>query len=329
MPLSPSKAISSSQALAAAAAAAAAALPQEPTPNTHTTHTFQSTSSTYNSVEYLLYLPSSWTPNPDKPLPIILFLHGAGEINKGKCLCKDRATGRKSLVNDGAWRLRTVPGMLPALVDQLVKQQEDVGDEVTEDISFPFILISPQCPKPVRFGSSQELMNDLVHIIHHDVCQQYNGDASNVFVTGLSMGGCGTWSIATQHSNVFKAAAPICGGFSGFQESLLRLRGIWCFHGANDSVIPVNQSDVAVRKLKKGIEMQKMFGLSFASKKTDSLEVEGKEEGEEIRKEIEVKYTRYETSPTPIGAPNMKGHGSWIQAYFESELLVWFEGMVD
>jgi hypothetical protein len=90
-------------------------------PNTHTVHTYHTKSSTavYKDIEYLLYLPKTWSLTTSPPLPIILFLHGAGEINKSKVLCRG-ANGRKALVTDGAWRLRTVPGMLPALVDQIV-----------------------------------------------------------------------------------------------------------------------------------------------------------------------------------------------------------------
>jgi hypothetical protein len=95
--------------------------------------------------------------------------------------------------------------------------------------------------------------------------------------------------------------------------------------------------------LKKGLEMKAMFGDVFddvednggsvAAKRETKEEAatsqDGDKEGREghatvpqQRPPIEIKYTRYETSPSP--APNMTGHASWIQAYFESDLLEWF-----
>ena len=319
MPFSSTTAISSTTALAASNTS--------PTSNTHSIHTCTTPTSTF---EYLLYLPKNYssttTTKLSKPLPIILFLHGADEVNKGKVLCRN-ANGRKSLVTDGAWRLRTVKGMLPALVDQIKDESNDKALN-SDDTNFPFILISPQCPKKVRFGSSIALQDDIVNLIKTTIIPTYNGDGNNVFVTGLSMGGCGTWSIATRHSNFFKAAAPICGGYSGFKENILQLQGIWCFHGANDSVIPVTQSDVAIKQLNKAIEMQQMFGLDLLNLVPQEEEKEEKKEGTIVfkkRSPIEIKYTRYENSPSP--AKNMIGHGSWIQAYFESDLLNWFEAM--
>ena len=350
IPWSSKKALSSSKAMAATAT-------DDLLPNTHTVHTYHTKSSTavYKDIEYLLYLPKTWSLTTSPPIPIILFLHGAGEINKSKVLCRG-ANGRKALVTDGAWRLRTVPGMLPALVDQIVtaptptptaSTTNPTTDPTTDPTAppqptFPFILISPQCPKGARFGSSNALMDDLVKIIRTNIGPNFNGDLSNVFVTGLSMGGFGTWSIATRHSTFFKAAAPICGGFKKFHPHLLHLQGVWCFHGANDCIIPVNQSDVAIRQLKKGLEMKAMFGDVFddvednggsvAAKretKEEAATSQGDKEGREghatvpqQRPPIEIKYTRYETSPSP--APNMTGHASWIQAYFESDLLEWF-----
>ena len=329
-------------ALTVAQALAATTTTPKIAPNTHTLHTYTPSSpaagsTPYQHIEYLLYLPTSYTTD-GPPLPILLFLHGADEVNKGKVLC--RSKGRRTLINDGAWRLRTVKGMLPSLVDQI----EDAAAAATphHSASFPFILVSPQCPQKVRF-SSTDLMDDLVRIVQTEISPKYNGDLSNVFVTGLSMGGCGTWSIASRHATFFKAAAPICGGFSGFQESILQLQGLWCFHGANDTVIPVNQSDVAIRQLKKALAMKNLFGLGLedllcttsSGSSANGQETKGadnnarvaqqQQQQQQQRPPIDIRYTRYERSPSP--AKNMQGHGSWIQAYYESDLLEWLYNM--
>jgi predicted peptidase len=326
---------SSTVCLSSSEALATESTTETPRPNSHTIHKYTSTTSkNYAVIEYLLYLPTIWSADnlskvTTQPCPIILFLHGAGEVNKGKVLCRS-SSGRKSLVQDGAWRLRTVPGMLPSLVDQIVTTTTTTNaDTSAAKATFPFIVISPQCPKGVRFGSSTDLMDDLREIITN-TCHVYNGDVNNIFVTGLSMGGYGTWSIASRHGNFFKAAAPICGGFKEFHENLLTLKGLWCFHGANDTIIPVTQSDIAINRINKAIEMTQTFGNLFhLNQVQEEVQKEGEKkdddnENDEIR--IDVKYTRYEKSPSP--SPNMIGHGSWIQAYYESNLFQWFQSLM-
>ena len=138
------------------------------------------------------------------------------------------------MVEDGPWRLRTVPGMLPALADQR---------------PLPFVLVSPQCPRKVRF-SDDSVQACLRSLIEDNLAQRISIDLSRVYVTGLSMGGYGTWSFAARHADFFAAAAPICGGLPrAVDVDALLSVPLWVFHGANDAVIPVSQSDEAMRRL--------------------------------------------------------------------------------
>ncbi len=99
----------------------------------------------------------------------------------------------------------------------------------------PFIIVAPQSP---RQGWDVEALDALLD----EVLQQYRGNADQVYLTGASMGGYGTWELAAAHPARFAALAPICGG--GDPASAARLRDIptWAFHGAEDMVVPPQES---------------------------------------------------------------------------------------
>src|SRR5271169_5845328 len=108
---------------------------------------------------------------------------------------------------------------------------------------FPFILVSPQSPGR---GWNPEVLDALLD----DVIRTYRVDKDRVYLTGLSMGGFGTWELAAAHPEQFAAIAPICGGGNrGDAKKLARLP-IWVFHGAKDPVVPVQRSKDMVEALK-------------------------------------------------------------------------------
>ena len=78
----------------------------------------------------------------------------------------------------------------------------------------------------------------------------FNIDTSRVYLTGLSMGGWGTWDLANQISDRLAAAIPICGPFLRVNPENFKDLPIWCFHGAMDSVIPVDDSVRMVKLLR-------------------------------------------------------------------------------
>src|SRR3989441_7902445 len=122
--------------------------------------------------EYLIYLPKDHHARSKTRWPLILFLHGAGE--RGTNLSKVAAHGPP----------------------KLVKQGKD----------FPFIIVSPQCP------ANQLWDNDVLLALLDDVEAKYKVDKSRVYLTGLSMGGYGSWSLGLAHPGRFATIAPICGG---------------------------------------------------------------------------------------------------------------------
>jgi len=154
-----------------------------------------------------------------KRWPLMIFLHGAGE----------RGTNLSQVAVHGP--------------PKIVKKKPD----------FPFILVSPQCPAGERWD------NDTVMALLDHAIAKYRVDTNRVYLTGLSMGGFGTWALAVQHPDKFAAVAPICGGGETIpialadrrkQEQLKKLP-VWAFHGAKDPVVKLEESEKMVNALKR------------------------------------------------------------------------------
>jgi predicted peptidase len=107
----------------------------------------------------------------------------------------------------------------------------------------PFIVVSPQNPGR---GWNPEALNALLNRIILD----YRVDGDRVYLTGMSMGGFGTWSLAATHPERFAAIAPICGGGNPKDASKLKDLPTWVFHGAKDPTIPLARSEEMVDALK-------------------------------------------------------------------------------
>jgi predicted peptidase len=143
--------------------------------------------------------------------PLILFLHGAGE--RGDDLNKVKVHGPPKIVEGGK--------------------------------DLPFIIVSPQCPAG-RWWSNEVLINLL-----DDIESRYEVDTKRVYLTGLSMGGFGTWSLACSYPERFAAIAPICGGGEPILAGLLNDVPVWAFHGAKDELVPLRRSEEMVEVVKK------------------------------------------------------------------------------
>ncbi len=167
---------------------------------------------------YWLYLPQDYQREGERRWPLILFLHGAGE--RGTNLSKVAVHGPPKF-------LRNRP-------------------------DFPFVVVSPQCPTG-EVWSDETLLALLDHVLARHAI-----DPARVYLTGLSMGGYGTWSLATKAPQRFAAVAPICGGGETIrvllpgpgQAAALRTLGVWAFHGAKDDVVPVAESERMINAFK-------------------------------------------------------------------------------
>jgi predicted peptidase len=107
----------------------------------------------------------------------------------------------------------------------------------------PFIIVSPQSR---RRGWQPGTLNALLD----DVSKKYRVDADRVYVTGLSMGGFGTWALAASRPDRFAAIVPICGGGNPKTASKLKDLPVWVFHGGKDRAVPVERSEAMVKALK-------------------------------------------------------------------------------
>jgi predicted peptidase len=164
------------------------------------------------NLDYLAYAPKGYTETKEK-WPLILFLHGAGERG-----------------NDLNMLKRAGPPML-------------VGR-----IAMPFVVVSPQCPHN-RWWPEKQFLKSLETLIDQ-LINDYSIDPDRIYLTGLSMGGYGTWSLAAHCPKKFAAIAPICGG--GKPKTAKRILKIptWVFHGARDQVVPIDGSQKMVDALK-------------------------------------------------------------------------------
>lgn len=156
-------------------------------------------------VAYLLSLPAGYG-EPGKLWPVMLFLHGRGESN-----------GPLSIV--AKWGP-------PRLAER--------GDD------FPYILVSPQCPAETNWGAPEQQAG-LLQLLDH-VLTEYSADPNRVYLTGLSMGGFGSWRLAGSHPERFAAVVPICGGGNPEDAPALAKLPIWVFHGSEDSAVPLQRS---------------------------------------------------------------------------------------
>jgi len=218
--------------------------------------------------KYQVFLPENWSPK--QKWPIILFLHGSGE--------------------------RGSDGLL----------QTDVGlpHAIRMDRSrFPTIVVIPQCFADHRW--TQPEMEEMALAALTAATREFKGDTKRTYLTGLSMGGFGSWYFAAKYPGKFAAVVPICGGIvipeslrqkfpemtknsypddpKSYAEVAQKIgkTPVWIFHGSADDTVPVDGS----RKLH------------------DALKAAGGD----------VHYTEY---------PGI-GHDSWDKAYAEPELMPW------
>ena len=215
---------------------------------------------TYN---YEVYIPAHWDKR--KKWPVILFLHGSGE----------RGTDNRAQTKNG--------------IRLLIAQSGD---------KFPCVVVCPQCRPNVWY--SAPAMDEMVRKEMDQAVQEFNGDPKRLYLTGLSMGGYGTWQFAQEEPHKWAAIAPCCGGivYGSHNQTVVgtdvtagdpyvlaahTVVGMptWVFHGGADPTVPVS-------------EARQMVALLFM--------LGG-----------DIKYTEY---------PGV-GHNSWDYAYKEPGLLPW------
>ncbi len=142
--------------------------------------------------------------------PLLLFLHGMGE--RGSDLNLVKTYGPPARIENG--------------------------------LELPFVVAAPQCPadeiwQPYTLAALLE-----------DIIKRYKIDRARIYLTGLSMGGSGTWALANARRDLFAAIAPICGPFTMIDPVRFTDIPVWCFHGAMDDTVPVEDSVRMVKWLR-------------------------------------------------------------------------------
>jgi len=204
---------------------------------------------------YQVYVPADWSKS--KVWPVILFLHGSGERGE----------------------------------DGLAQTQVGLGGALRLHADrFPAVVVMPQCRKDVRW--TDPAMEAQVMAALEKTEKEFKGDAKRVYLTGLSMGGNGSYAFATRYAGRWAAVVPVCGRVvmptqqpegDAYRAAAAKIAKtpVWIFHGAADPTVPVTESQ--------------------------RMEAAIKAAGGNVR------YTEY---------PGV-GHNSWDRAYGESELAKW------
>lgn len=211
--------------------------------------------------KYQVFVPENWTKKQE--WPVILFLHGAGERGE----------------------------------DGLIQTEVGIGTAIRRYRDrFPAVIVMPQCRKNVWWAEPG--MGDVAMAALAAAQKEFHGDPTRIYLTGLSMGGYGTWYLAGRYPGKFAAIVPICGGilmpdmaraqspddnapYTEAAKNVGQQTPVWIFHGGDDPVVPVTES----RRM------------------NDAMKALGGE----------VHYTEY---------PGV-GHNSWEKAYADPELFTW------
>jgi predicted esterase len=125
-----------------------------------------------------------------------------------------------------------------------VGQREAPPELIEQGKNFPFIIVAPVIAMP-------EWSADFVDSVLNEVTERYRVDEDRIYVTGLSMGGFGTWTIALAYPERFAAIAPICGGGDPEMVESIKHLPVWVFHGAKDDTIPIERAQEMVDALER------------------------------------------------------------------------------
>jgi predicted peptidase len=168
-------------------------------------------------LDYLLFVPRDYQESSTILWPLILFLHGRGESGDNLNIVKRHG------------------------IPRVIEEAED----------FPCITVSPQCPANTDWVA---LIGPLMSLLS-SIIEEFQVDRQRIYLTGLSMGGRGTWALAVEYPEIFAALIPICGrvpDVDQFMEKVKVLKDvpIWVFHGAKDSTVPIQNSESIVAALR-------------------------------------------------------------------------------
>jgi predicted peptidase len=173
---------------------------------------------------YRLMKPEGYDGSKDYPL--VVFLHGAGE--RGKDNKAQLKHGVKDFASDAARK------------------------------KHPCFLIAPQCPSGQSwaafrggFAKAPTTPAKQVLALIAELRKEFKIDPKRIYLTGLSMGGYGTWDLLAREPGLFAAGLPVCGGGDPATAEKIAKIPLWVFHGDKDTAVPVERSRTMVEAVKK------------------------------------------------------------------------------
>ncbi|CAM3019043.1 S-layer-like y domain-containing protein [Paenibacillus sediminis] len=228
-------------------------------------------SETGNKIDYRLYEPKL---EAGKKYPLIIFLHGNGERG----------------VNNAAPLLANMGATVWASKDNQAKH--------------PSFVLAPQNPLIASgLWLEKSVYETTLELVHFAVSNP-QVDTNRIYITGLSMGGFGTWGFLERNPDLFAAAMPVCGGGDLTKVEAIKDKPIWAFHAADDPVVKVTG------------EMD-LYMPEFMIHGTRDMVAALKELGS-----TKVKYTEY--APGYVAMPLAPmAHFSWVPAYKTQEAIDW------
>ncbi|GMW03032.1 MAG: phospholipase [Candidatus Hydrogenedentota bacterium] len=164
-----------------------------------------------SEVAYSVYVPRDYSP--EKEWPLVIFLHGMGERGS----------------------------------DGLLQTEVGIGRAIRRNPErFHCIVAMPQCPVTSVWPNR----HDVIQAALDQSLVDYSIDKNRIYLTGLSMGGYGTWSFGAEHPEYFAALLPVCGGGDPAKAASLATIPIRVYHGASDSVVAPEKSREMVDAVK-------------------------------------------------------------------------------
>ncbi len=170
-------------------------------------------------LKYYLYYPEAYEQKQKEKFPLLLFLHGGGDV--GDSLSQLKSSGPPKMLAEG-------------------KQ-------------FPFLILAPQHPHKKKWWNTRAVKQLLDTVVANN-----RVDPKRIYLTGLSRGGGAAWELAVQYPDTFAAMAVVCGMTPlPYAAWIDRKMPIWVFHGEEDNSIPISESETMVaRLLEMGYDVQ-------------------------------------------------------------------------
>ena len=187
---------------------------------------------------YRLFVPDKY--DPTRSYPLVMFLHGAGQVG---------SDNEAQVANDEAtvWARPEEQSKHPSFVLAPQSNMDPNADKTINNFGkigwTSLMLYGPDRP----FEPEDQLVT--AYDILQKVSNEYNIDQKRIYLTGLSMGGFGTFALAIAHPDAFAALVPIAGGGDPAKLATISKIPIWIFHAQADPTIPVQMSRDSVKAL--------------------------------------------------------------------------------